>query len=350
MANTLVFHGCGGCGINALDFISNRLDALGEGFAKPKYLYIDTSRANIDKIQPKGEFWLVKTKAHSKMEITGSGGERAFNANDSMANVKEYLDTNNFIKRNPNEFHVVISSASGGSGGTVGHFIIKELITRGIPVVSVVIGDSSNGLNAKNTLNTIASLDRLAKTTAKPISVIYINNHLFVKEDVSMRQAEETVNKILSNILSTLSLFLSGENEALDNQDMFGIIDQSHYTTINVLPGLYSLMIHSNKVEVPAGNTPSVGRTLTIEGHDFDTSIALLHHKRGYVVNPNAISVMKEGCFPIHLIAYANGLVKEVKTLKNISDEYDSIAASMQNEDLFGTANSNVDDETGLVF
>lgn len=350
MANTLVFHGCGGCGISALDFISARLDNLGEGFAKPKYLYIDTSRANIDKIQPKGEFWLVKTKAHSKMEITGSGGERSFNANDSVANIKEYLDTNSFIKRNPNEFHVVIASASGGSGNVLQFTALKELIARSIPTIAVIVGDSSNGLNAKNTLNTIASLDRLAKTAGKPLSVIYINNHLFVKEDVSMRQAEETVNKILSNILSTLSLFLSGENEALDNQDMFGIIDQSHYTTINVLPGLYNLIIYSDKVNVPEGSIPSVGRTLTIEGHDFDTNIALLHHKRGYVVNPNAVSVMKEGCFPIHLIAFGNGMVKEVKNLKTISDEYDAIAASMHSEDLFGTANSNVDDETGLVF
>lgn len=75
---------------------------------------MDTSRVNIDKIQPKGEFWLVKTKTNSKTEITGSGAERRTHAADIMENVSEYLDKNGYIKREPNEFHIVMFTASGG--------------------------------------------------------------------------------------------------------------------------------------------------------------------------------------------------------------------------------------------
>lgn len=350
--NTLVFHGCGGAGITILDYVSNTLDKLGDGFAKPKYSYIDTSRANIDNINPKGDFWLIKTKSHSKMEITGSGGERGLNAIDSIANAKEYLDNNGYIERKPDEFHIIIASASGGSGGIIGYGIFKELLdpSRNIPAVMVLVGDSSDALRAKNSLNTLSTFDNLAKNVVKrPISIIYLNNHSYVKENVDLKQAEKMVNDILTNVLSTLSLFLSGQNEAIDNQDMYGIISQSHYTTINILPGLYNLMTHSKNIKAPEGSTPTVARTLTIQGQDFETNISMLHHKYGYVVSENAINLIKKDNFPIHLVAYGNGLVKEVKTLQSISAEYDKIIANMYNEDLFGTASSKVDEKTGLV-
>ena len=114
MANTIVVHGAGGCGINVVDEVFGNLEQLGSGFANIRYHYLDTSRANIDKIEPKGDFWMVKTKTNSKTEITGSGAERRTHAMDIMANVNDYLDHTQYLKRQPNEFHCVVFSASGG--------------------------------------------------------------------------------------------------------------------------------------------------------------------------------------------------------------------------------------------
>lgn len=114
MASTLIVHACGGCGISISDKVFSKLEQLGDGFCKIKYHYIDSSRANIDKIQPKGEFHQIKTKANSIDEISGSGAERKKFAIDIMANIKEYLDMNKYLSLVRSEFHVVIASASGG--------------------------------------------------------------------------------------------------------------------------------------------------------------------------------------------------------------------------------------------
>lgn len=112
--SVLVVHGLGGCGINITDSVFSKIADLGDGFAKLKFHYFDTSRANIDKITPRGEFWMVKTKSFGKGEINGSGAERRTNGKDIMDNAKEYLDTNKYLAKNSREFHCVVSSASGG--------------------------------------------------------------------------------------------------------------------------------------------------------------------------------------------------------------------------------------------
>lgn len=349
MANTIVVHGCGGAGINITNDVFTKLETLGDGFATIKYHYLDTSTANIDKIQPRGEFWRITTKTNSKTEITGSGGERITHAKDIMANIEEYLDKNNYIKRDPNQFHMVVFSASGGTGNVCGVGLIRSLITKSIPTIAIVIGDSTNGLNTKNTINTIASLDMVARGCKKPLSIIYFNNH-HLAEGKTLQEAEEDTNKLLTNVLTTISLFLSGDNTALDNQDMYGIIDQSHYTTIGIEPGLYSLTVHSKEIKLANGAIPTVGRTLTLENHDFDTNLTLLHHKRGYVTNSNAISIVKEENFPLHLIASANYLTNEEQSLRKIEEDYNNILANIKNNSISGSTSSNLDDSVGLVF
>ena len=349
MINTIIMHCCGGAGITGGDYVAKRLMSLGDGFANIKVNYLDTSRTNIDKIEPDGEFWLVKTKSNSKTEITGSGGERRTHAVDIMENVNEYLDKNNYTKRVPDEYHIVIASASGGSGSTISPLLIKGLISKNIPTILVLIGDSSNGLNAKNTLKTIAGLDSIVRSLNKPLSVIYVNNHTLMKNK-SMKEAEKEANEILANILTTISLFLSGENEAIDNQDMYGIIDQSHYVSFNIEPGLYGLSVHSKEIHLPEGAIPTVGRTLTLDGLDFDTNLTLIHHKRGYVTSENAIKIAKDSNFPIHLISCANYLELEESNLRKIEAEYENIMSNIKSKSLSSNYENSVDKDTGLIF
>lgn len=226
---------------------------------------------------------------------------------------------------------------------------VRGLISKNIPTIAIVIGDSSNGLNTKNTINTLASLDGIAKTNKKPLSIIYVNNAA-MPECTTTQQAEQKANKVLTNILSTVSLFLSGENEALDNQDMFGIIDQSHYTTIGVEPGLYGLTVHSKVINLPEGAIPTVGRSLTLEGHDFDTGLTLLHHKRGYVTSENAIAVSNKDNFPLHMVSCANFFNTESANLSKVDADYDNIMNNIKNSTLSGTTKSKVDEATGLIF
>lgn len=113
--NKIVVHALGGAGINVADKVITRVADLGSGFANIEFHYLDTSKANIDKIEPRGEFWHVKTKEFAKSDIQGSGAERRHNASDLIANINEYLDKNKFLKPKPDEFHLAVASASGGN-------------------------------------------------------------------------------------------------------------------------------------------------------------------------------------------------------------------------------------------
>ena len=229
--------------------------------------------------------------------------------------------------------------------------LIKGLIQKDIPVIAVVIGDSTDSLSTKNTINTLATLDGVARSCNKPLTYLYVNNKVIMDtNNLNKQQAEVQANKVLTNMLTTISLFLSGDNEALDNQDMYGIIDQSHYSTINIAPGLYGLSLHSKTIELPQDAIPTVARTLSLPNTEFDIDMPLLHHKRGFVTSDNAVEISKKENFPIHMLACANYLKSEETMLKNKDKEFEDIMANISNSNMTGVAKSKLDETTGLVF
>lgn len=343
----IIAHFCGGAAINIADRVVNTIADLGEGFSKIHFSYLDTSRANIDKISPRGEFFKIETKSYGKEEIAGSGGERREHAKDIIANVNDYLNKHKFLRKETNEYHMVTFSASGGSGNTLGVFIIKALMERNIPVFAVVVGDSSNAMYAINTLNVLATLNKMAIDNKKPLSLIYVNNHSYSNDGVDA--AEKSANKVLFTSIAAMSLFLSGDNEGIDNQDMINFIDQSNYTTIKVKPGLYGTHIYSKDISLPDGATPTMARVLTLANQDFTLRTTLLHYKRGIVTNPNVFNTITEDQFPLIVVNYANFFALEEKSLKPTTDNYYNVASNIESTQVTGSANSSLDEETGLI-
>lgn len=350
MANKIIVHGVGGCGINVTNESFSKVAMLGEGFCEVTQKYIDTSTANISKVKNTVEkdFWLITTKDKTKPTIKGSGGERRTHHLDISASVKDYITTNNWNGKKPSEFHFVTFSGSGGTGSVGGVILTQALISRDIPTVVFLIGDSSNGLNTKNTMDTIASLDRIARMSNKPLSVVYFNNHE-IANNSSLGRAEKEVNTKIVNMASVLSLFLSGSIDDIDEQDMCGLIDQSHYRRISVEPGLYNIAVYTKDIVVPTGVTPTVNRTLTIDNVESDLNLNLLHNKKGYVVNSNARTIIKEDNFPVHLTSLANYFSIVQGELAKIEEQYNNIMAGIKNNSVMGTSDSDFDETTGLV-
>lgn len=348
MANKLRVIACGGSGINIAGSVIDNISVLGEGFCDVDTTYIDTSKNNIDKIGYEGSnFWMVKTKDFSKDVISGSGGERRTNSEDITENIKEFLNKHNFTKPVVGEYAIVIASASGGTGSVLLPVIVKSLMERNVPVIAVVVGDTSNGLSAINTLNTLTGLNIIAtKKVKKPLSIVYVNNTAMGEADT--HSAEASANKKIFNTLGTLSMFLSGDNGDIDSQDMINFVDQSNYKTIDIKPGLYGLVTYSGEVSLPEHAVPTVGRTLTVPGDSPAIDVTLLHHKTGVCLEENAKSVY-DGQFPIHALSYANFLSIEAAYLKKVKAGYDNIMASMQIADIELEDDADVDDN-GLVF
>ena len=346
----IILHLCGGTGINIGDKELSKISQFGEGFTPLEFNYLDTSLANISKIEPLGKFWQVTKLKLTDAQILGGGGERRTVFKDILEFIPKYIDEKGLHKRVTGEYHIVVFSASGASGGLIGTALIQKLLAIHIPTIAVVIGDSSNALYATNTLNTLASLNNIAIKAQKPLSVVYANNNAF-RTGSTDGQGIQIVNDRLRNVIGGLSLFLSGENQELDQKDLEGYIDQSTYTTINVAPGLYGLTVNGcGEVTIPEGGVPTVARTLTLP--DIPGTINgldLLHHKIGYITNENAIKIFEKQV-PLHLISYSNFFATESEALQSAVKRYQELEAKIKasNQLVTGTSNA-TEDESGFI-
>lgn len=357
MTNKIIAHCAGGCGINLGDRVLAQVADLGEGFSDIEFHYIDTSRANIDKIKPRGEFFQVSAQSYGADKIDGSGGSRQKHAADIIKNIPIYMNTNNILKRNTGEYHMVVFSASGGSGSMAGSILIKHLLERDIPTIAVVVGDSSNAAVTKSTLGTIATLDNFAVRAKKPLSVIYVNNH-GLAVGINHSEAEKLANKQLMNTLALVSLFLSNEHESLDDSDMVNIIDQSQHKTIwdnevaEKLSGLYGLAVSTKEIKLIAsahGTTPVAARGLGIGSVEADTNVELMQYKKGKITLENPIELYKD-LAPLFMVSYANFFNAEHAALTQSNENYQNILNSISNSRLSGAAKSVQDDSTGIIF
>jgi len=338
--------GCGGAGIHIVNEVGGLLDSLGDGFSKIDRHYIDTS-TDIDHDEDiKDKFFIIKTKTHSGSTIDGSGGERQTNQAAIIPGVKDFLDSRKMVSPETGVFHIVCFAASSGSGSVIAPVIIMDLLKRNMPVVAVIIGDSTNGLCGINTYNTLRGLHQMSVKLGKPLSTMYVNNQSYM--DNGAGKAIENANKSIFNSLSSLSIFLSGENHSIDNQDMINIIDQSRYNTIDIKPGLVALNTYSKEVIVPDGCVPTVGRTLTANGVSPDINVHLWHNKVGRIVHENAIDKY-DGLLPLHLVSFTNFFTLEIERLKKYSDSVKQSMASVEVPVIPNDVNNDID-ENGLVF
>lgn len=350
MANTgkIIAHFCGGAGTNISQEVVEPISNLGIGFCEVIFNYIDSSEANYKTLKaPKGELFLIQNKNYGAKTMHGSGGDRSLKAQQILSNIPDYLNSKKYLKKEPDEYHMVVFSGSGGTGSVAGPLLTRELIRRDIPVFCVVVGDSSNVVYAINTLNTLATLNKFAMDNNKPLSIIYCNNSNQVS--AGLGAAKKEVNKQLFATLTAISLFLSGSNDDLDNQDIVNFIDQSNYKTIEFKPGLYGLHVYSKSIHLPDGATPVNARILTLPAQDYVLNCNLLHYKQGIVSNEKVHDFINKDQLPLFLVTYSNFFAIEEQTLRPQTENGYNIADSVVNNKVTGTSRSNEDEDTGLI-
>lgn len=343
MANTLKIVLCGGAGISIGDKVVNKLDDLGSGFSNIDKYYIDTSDSNISKIvHDENKFFLVKNTSSSGTDIDGSGGERRSNFDAINVNIREFIDKHKLNKKATGEYHVAVFSCAGGSGSVIGPLYVKECLNNNIPVIAIVIGDNTNALFATNTKNTLATLDNFAKTDKKCLSIVYVNNTSF-KDKVS--ENEKKANKYLYNMLSAISIFLSGENEALDYKDMENFLGLHIYKTVATDPGLYNLILFSgSEINLPDDAIPIASRSLIVDNASPDLDLVLLTSKHGIITDPNAVEIYGASV-PMHLMSTTNFLENEKVNLEKITENFYNVQDAIKAKSFAGSSRSTATDD-----
>ncbi len=227
---TLRIYGAGGTGVNIASYFNNA--SKEPNCADLKVCYIDTSRSNIDSNMNDEDIFVLPG-------VNGSGKFRAENAGD-IDNVTKKI----VLDYPPENFNVVVFSASGGSGSVIGPLIMRELLSRGESAVAVVIGGDESVIEANNTLNTLKTLEAISQKADKPLVMYYEHNE-------GKRSA---IDSQVQLAISALAVLASQENKHLDSMDISNWLNFSKTTTVQ--PQLAQLEIYvdaetANKVQDP---------------------------------------------------------------------------------------------------
>lgn len=209
---TVRIWGCGGAGINvARTFYRSPAQ---ENFAELFACFVDTSRSNLS------DFDYFEEDAFLIPEKDGAGKIRR-NIHQAVEN-----HLGEIINRfDPKEFNIVVFSASGGSGSVIGPLVLAELVKKGQQAIGIVIGSYESQLTARNTLNTLRSLDNLAREIIKrPICISFHNNH----ENTRKAAVDEAVH----GQISEFSVLASRQHHGLDTSDIQSWLRFDTHTTI----------------------------------------------------------------------------------------------------------------------
>lgn len=226
--------GTGGAGTNIIGSWHDMDNGRVSGSARCQVVYADTSRSNLpDGINDSNVFLLDGTD--------GSGGVRASNHVEIGRNVPGLLQ-----KYPPGDLNVVCFSCAGGSGSVFGPLTIRELIRQGKPVVAIIIGSEESAIRRKNTLNSIKSLDNLARELKTPIVAFYVHN--------TPDRKRSEVDRECRYVMASLSILASRKNREIDTADLANWLNFPKVTAVE--PQLSLLHVYDNPADVDASSEP----------------------------------------------------------------------------------------------
>ncbi|MGL4614396.1 MAG: hypothetical protein ACRCVV_10960 [Shewanella sp.] len=188
-------YGAGGAGINILNQLLK--ESKSQQFIK-QVVGLDTSDANpaID-----GLFEIERLG-----DTRGSGSDKSANISRYPDFVKQVL-----AKHQPNSINIVVFSASGGSGSGIGPFLVRAMLERDIPVLSVVIGDTTSIKEFDNTISTLRSLNAQTKLGC-PVLFAYRENQL--------GRTQGEVNRNVLEVINNAVMMFNLQNERIDYADV----------------------------------------------------------------------------------------------------------------------------------
>lgn len=234
------------------------------GFANIKTRFADTSLSNIrDKVGSQ----IKEDDIYIVDGVDGSGKARSMNGSEIMKNIKPILH-----KFKPEDFNILVFSASGGSGGVIGSLLLKEMLEQDKTVICVVVGSEESKITIENTVKTMQTLDAISRKVGKPVIVSYWHNGPDAsrpKNDADMRQT-----------LTALAILASKQNAELDTTDVANFVSFERVTTVK--EGLSLLYVTSQEEEAAKIEHPIAVASLMSKPGDTPTTLTPEYSCVGY--------------------------------------------------------------------
>ena len=275
-----VIYACGGTGTNIGKKLEQFRNVSETGMADLNIVYIDTSKSNLSETVPKEHCYLFDG-------LDGSGGIRKDNHKAISDNTRKIIQA-----FPPQDINIVISSGGGGSGSVIAPSIVSELISKDIPVVTIIIGSTDTRTFVTNTLNTLKSYENVSNKRNRPVIAAYFQN----SRETPRHKVDEAV---IAVILSITTVF-SRENAELDTRDLFNFLYYDRPTSFK--PQLAHLSVTVGNVPSDISDNVITIATVAVEGADTSLDFTPEYQCIGYLPANAPSDVLKNS--PIHLIIH----------------------------------------------
>lgn len=264
----VTIYGVGGCGIN----IAKRFAVASQpqvGVADISVCFADTSRSNITKDMSIDDCYILP-------DVDGSGKIRKENY-ESITQIIQQIP----IQFEPGDLNIVVFSTAGGTGSVIGPLLMKELLSAGHTAIALAVGSFESFITANNTLNTIKSLDGIARTTGVPLVLSFENNGDNTRRDDVDNNAMVTVN--------LLCRLASREHLEMDTADVKNWLRYERHTDI---PAQLSMLEIVTSTESAKELTAPISIASLVTNHSNIGSIGADYQCTGYFTDdtkPNGI-------------------------------------------------------------
>lgn len=227
----VLVHGCGGAGVNITAQEIERLKENVEVFGVVETRYIDTATADIGEYDfiPEHDKFIISSNKLNK-NVDGAGGVREALNEFITEDIKNYVDT---LDKHSDDIHIVISSASGGSGSLIAPRLIHTLKMLKLPVIYIMVTDTSSVMYCDNSLKTAKHIELAGNKYGYSIPTIMIDN----------KDALDVVNARVGLQVEQLAILCNGNHKSLDTTDMIMFASNAYDKEAT---GLVSISIHTN--------------------------------------------------------------------------------------------------------
>jgi hypothetical protein len=294
-------YAAGGCATNICSQLLKYKDKQSQGFAEMSVYFIDTSRSNMSPLIPQDSIYLFDG-------LDGSGKLRRTNHQPIKEAVGDILH-----RMSPADINVVVSSGSGGSGSIAAPVIVEELVKRGEMVIVITVGSTSTRIETENTVKTLKSYELISRNNKTPVALAY-------RENSSTTPRGQVDSEVLE-MIRLISLVFSGNNQALDTEDLRNFLNYPKVTSYT--PRLACLDFFSGPIELSKGQALMSLVTLVDDKTSSDVDIPTEYQAVGFLPDATRDS-LKSIPMPIHACiigGYFNPIIDRLETKLSVFDD-----------------------------
>ena len=259
----VIIHCCGGAGITIGSKEIVRL--MNDPALNIEVRFVDTSLADINSLPNIDE---KKVFLIGEGRLDGSGGKRDALDQEITKAMPEYVKK---LAMDKDDIHIVLSSASGGSGSLIGPRLIHNLKTLKAPTIYITLIDTSSIEYCNTSIKTLAHIDLMGAKYNYSIPTLIIDN----------KDAIKMVNARIGVRTELLSILLSATHKALDTADVKLFASNAYDAEVK---GLVSIGVYKENTIVNLKDSLISSLRVLTNDEEFKIDTTVLSKVRQYKI------------------------------------------------------------------